>query len=116
MALLKKIDKKRCLYGELIINVSKAILQLKNFSPDIDITLHWQSPLPQNLLEDLQAAILKEQVGYSKDTTLRELGADPEHENELKQQEAEEAMTAFSRGVGMPPTTMQPGQEEENEE
>ena len=114
MALLKKIDKKRCLYGQLIINVSKAILQLHDFSPDIDITLHWQSPLPQNLLEDLQAAILKEQVGYSKDTTLRELGADPEHEAELKSQEAEAAMTAFSRGQGFPPT-MPPGQEEGGE-
>jgi len=114
MALLKKIDKKHNLYGKLIIDTSKAILQLKGFAPEIDITLHWQDPLPANILENLQAAILKEQVGYSKDTTLRELGADPEHEAELKSQEAEAAMTAFSRGQGFPPT-MPPGQEEGGE-
>jgi hypothetical protein len=115
MALLKKIDKKRCLYGALLINVSKAILQIKGFSPDIKITLHWQDPLPQNLLEDLQAAVLQEQVGFSRDTIIRRLGGDPEHEAEMKKQEATQKNVDYSRGQGLPPAPDQMMQLKEEE-
>jgi Phage portal protein, SPP1 Gp6-like len=103
MALLKLIDKKRCLYGELIINVSKAILQIKGFAPEIDVTLGWQNPLPSDTAADANTALTLQQLGVSRRTLLRELGYDPEQEAELKKQEDEAAMVAFSRGQGFPP-------------
>lgn len=103
MALLKLIDKKRCLYGELIINVSKAILQIRGFSPEIDVTLGWQNPLPSDTAADANTAVVLQQLGVSRTTLLRELGYDPEQEAELKKQEDEAAMVNFSRGVGLPP-------------
>lgn len=89
MPLLKKTEKKRCLYGDTIINVSKALLQLKGMSPDIEITLNWQSPLPTDDLQAVQAAIAKQGIGISNATLMRELGYDPE--DEQKQSQAEDA-------------------------
>jgi hypothetical protein len=54
MPLLKKTDKKRCGYGELIIDVSKALLVLNKMSGDIDITIPWESPLPSDDLAAVQ--------------------------------------------------------------
>lgn len=103
MPLVKKNDKKRCSYGELIIDVSKALLVLKRMSGDIEITLPWQSPLLADDLQSVQAALLKKQVGISNQTLQRELGYDPVEEAELSQQEDQVALTNYAQGVGMPP-------------
>jgi hypothetical protein len=106
-ALLKKTDKKRCLYGELIIEVSKAILVLAGFSADINISLAWQSPLPHDDLASLQAAVLKKSIGISDTSIQRELGYDPDEELALSQTEDAQKLANFSRGQGMPPAPAQ---------
>ncbi len=103
MPLLKKTDKKRCLYGELIIDVSKALLVLNRMSGDIEIMLAWQSPLPSDDLPSVQSAIAKKEIGISNTTLMRELGYDPDEELELNQAEDEQKLIAFSRGQGLPP-------------
>ncbi len=103
---LKKTDGKRCRYGELIIEASKALLVLNHMSEDIDIQLAWQDPLPHDDLQSLQAAILKKQIGISDTTIQREQGYDPDEEQELSQTEDAQKLEAFSKGQGMPP----PGQ------
>jgi hypothetical protein len=93
MSLLKKMNKMRCLYGELIIDVSKALLILAGFKgEDIDITLGWQNPLPVDEYQDLQAAQLKIAIGVSKTTVLKEFGYDPIEEAKLRAEEAAEAL------------------------
>lgn len=109
MPLLKKTDKKRCLYGELVIDVSKALLVLAGMSGDIEITLAWQSPLPSDDLPSVQAAVVKQQIGISNFTLQRELGYDPIEEAELSKSEDAAQLDNFSKGQGMPPA-MQPGQ------
>jgi hypothetical protein len=113
MPTIKKTDKKKCLYGELIIDVSKALLILNGMSPDIDITLAWQSPLPADDLQALQAAVLKKQLSISDSTIQRELGYDPEEEMELSQTEDAQKITAFARGQGFPPPA---GQQEPDQQ
>jgi hypothetical protein len=103
MPLLKKTDKKRCLYGELIIDVSLALLVLNRMSSDITITLSWQSPLPDDNLQDVQAAVVKKELSISTTTLQRELGYDPDEEAELNAAEDARKITMFSRGQGMPP-------------
>ncbi len=88
--LLKKTEKKRCLYGDMIIDVSKALFVLNGLDEDIDVTISWQYPLPSDDLPSIQAAVLKQQAGVSIATTLREIGEDPEEEAELRKKEAEE--------------------------
>lgn len=102
MALLKKTDKKRCTYGELIIDVSKALLVLNGISGDIDIALAWQSPLPHRDLQSAQAAVMMQQLDISNTTLQRELGYDPEEEMALRNTEEERKLIQFTRGQGMP--------------
>lgn len=115
MSLIKRTDTKRCLYGKLLIEVSKALLVLAGFSPDINITLNWINPLPSDDMGSWQSALLAKQVGVSDSTLLSERGYDPEEQIALNQQEDEQKMVNFSRGVGLSPTPRQeqpvPGQE-----
>ncbi len=89
MRLIKLTDKKRCTYGRLLIDVSKALLTLAGFSGDIGITLAWQSPVPHDDLPAVQAAIAKRELDISNTTLQRELGYDPEEEQQLSQSEDE---------------------------
>ncbi len=110
LSALKKTDGKRCRYGELIIEASKALLVLNHMSEDIDITLAWQDPLPHDDLQSLQAAILKKQIGISDTTIQREQGYDPKEEASLSAEEDQKKLDMFSKGQGMPP--MPPGQQQ----
>lgn len=103
MPILKKTDKKRCLYGELIIDVTKALLVLNHMSGDLDVTLLWQAPLPSDDLPTVQSAIAKKELGISDTTLQREMGYDPEEEATLSQTEDARKLSNFSKGVGLPP-------------
>lgn len=114
--LMKKTDKKQQTYGELIIDVSKALLVLNGMSPDIEITLAWQSALPHDDLAAVQTAISKKEISISTTTLQRELGYDPEEELALSQAEqeqkikaAQDAMAALPQGLpGAPLLPNQP--------
>src|SRR6266567_106750 len=100
----KKTDKKRCLYGELIIDVSQALLVLNGMSGDIKITLPWANPLPHDDLPSVQSAISKRELGISDTTLQRELGYDPEEEWTLSQAEDEKKLqSAIARQAMLPP-------------
>lgn len=106
MAILKKTDKKRCTYGEMIIDVSKALLVLNGLSGEIDIMLAWQNPLPHDDLPSVQAALAKKEIAISNTTLQRELGYDPEEEAALAASEDERKLIMFNRGQGMPPASL----------
>lgn len=118
MSLLKQTDKKRCLYGALIIDVSKALLVLAglaNTVDDIDIELSWQSPLPHDDLPAVQAAIAKKEVSISDTTLQRELGYDPIEEQKLRTEEMKNKlqlaqMAQDALPPGLPGTPLLPNQ------
>lgn len=89
MPLLKKTDKKRNLYGELIHDVSNALFVLNGMSGDIEVTIAWQNPLPADDLASAQSAVVKKELAISNTTLQRELGYDPEEEAMLNQSEEE---------------------------
>jgi hypothetical protein len=103
MSLIKRNDMKKCLYGGLILDVSRAILIMSGFSPDIKLSLKWQNPLPNDDLSSWQAAALAKQSGVSDQTILEERGYDSKEEMERNREEDAMKMIAFSRGQGMPP-------------
>ena len=109
MSLLKLVDKKRCLYGGTIIDVSQALLLLNGMDPQTDITLAWQNPLPHDDLPDAQKAVTLKQIGISNTTLQREMGYDPEEELALSQAEDERAMES-QQALITPAPTPQPGQ------
>ncbi len=98
----KKTDKKRCLYGELIIDVSQALLVLNGKSGDIKITLAWQDPLPKDDLQAIQGAVTKLELGMTKTTVLRGLGEDPDEEAKLRTSPTEIALNTDIQSA-MPP-------------
>jgi hypothetical protein len=103
MPLMKKTDKKRCLYGMLILTVSKAILVLSGMSGAIKLTLNWQNPLPNDDLASWQTAALQKAAGVSDRTIMETRGLDADEEMERNQAEDAQKITNFSRGVGLPP-------------
>jgi hypothetical protein len=104
MPILKKTEKKRCTYGNAIIAVSKALLVLNGFTEDINITLAWQNPLPEDDLPAVQAAVSKLEIGISKTTLMRELGYDPDEEAQLTDAEDAKALAkAQAMAVLIPP-------------
>lgn len=88
LPLNKKTDTKRCLYGKLIIDVSKAVLVMAGLSEDIDVSIAWTSPLPHDDLPAAQTAVAKLGIGVSKATLQRELGYDPDEEAALNAADA----------------------------
>lgn len=110
--ILAKTDMKRCRYGELVIDVSQALLILGNFSPDIKVALKWKSALPVDPLEMAQAIQAMVAAGLSMETALGFFGIDAAAEEEKVQAEQSRQVTAFSRGQGLPPANpmMQPQQ------
>lgn len=112
MPLVQKTEKKRCVYGKLILDVTRALLVMQNFSEDIEISLEWQAMLPNDDLASVQAALAKVQLGVSSTTLISELGYDPDSEDEKSQAVATRKVTQFSRGQGLPPAPpMMPPQE-----
>jgi hypothetical protein len=115
MPLIQKTEKKRCLYGKLIIDVSLALLVLAGFiqyTDDADVSLTWQNMLPNDDLQSAQTALAKIAVGVSKRTALTELGYDSDVEEEQAQEEYQQELVNATRGQGLPPVSyLQPGQD-----
>lgn len=120
MPALKKTEVKQCTYGELIIDVSQALLVLAGLAQkvgDKDITISWGNPLPHDDLPAAQAAVIKKNLSISDSTLQRDLGYDPEEEAALNladaQQKAQQAqIQAQAQGATVPPPTppQSPGQ------
>ncbi len=113
MRLLKQTGKKQCLYGKLIIDVSKALLVLAGFNGDIKITLEWANPLPHEDLPTAQYAAILKTLGISNATIQRMLGFDPEEEQKLSQAEDEIALAKQQKILAMQQfvqPNQQPGQ------
>jgi len=102
MPLIKKTDKKQCLYGDLLIAVTQAILTLSHIDGTFTVELSWQSALPDDDLLSVQAAIAKKEIGISDATLQREMGYDPDEQMALAQTEDAQKLAAWSRGQGLP--------------
>ena len=107
MPLTMKNEKKKCLYGKLIIDVSMALLVLGKFSPDIKVSLKWQTFLPNDDLAAVQAAQGKQALGVSNGTLISELGYNPEEEMDLNDAENEKAI---AKAQALNPVAPVPGQ------
>lgn len=112
---LMKTEEKRCTYGEMIIEVSQALLVLNHMSGDIDIQLSWQSPLPHRDLASAQYAVTLSELGVSKQTLLEELGYDWEEEIkrntvETKRKIDEQQALQASMPPELPGAPLLPGQ------
>lgn len=81
MGVLAKTERKRKSYGKGIADICRLVLLAldktgvyPNQPDEREIEIHWQSPLPENLIEKLQEATLKQQLGIPQEQILKELG------------------------------------------
>lgn len=72
--LLEKTEAKRVTYGEMIIELNRRLLAIGGFGNDIQTKLVWQELLPKDQQVIANAALVKNQLGISKETLIRELG------------------------------------------
>ena len=81
MGVLAKTERKRQSYGKGIADISRLILLTldktgvyPNKVDERDIEIHWSSPLPENVMEKLQEANMKKELGVPQERILEELG------------------------------------------
>ena len=72
--LLEKTEAKRVTYGDMIIELNRRLLAIGGFGNDIQTKLVWQELLPKDQQVIANAALVKNQLGISKETLIRELG------------------------------------------
>jgi hypothetical protein len=87
--LLEKTGTKRVLYGEMLCEVSRRMLEMGGKAKGAAVVIHFPDPLPANEKEAADTAAVKNDLGVSRHTLLQELGYDPETEEQKRQQERE---------------------------
>lgn len=114
--LMAKTEKKRRLYGAMLEEIARRILDLGGYGYDQDVTVSWPEVLPIDALQETQTLQLQLQMGVvSKKTASEKLGYDWQTEEALmsEQQDADAALgdrmlAAFERGQSVarqqPPT------------
>lgn len=101
--LLELIESKRETYGAMLTELNQCLLAMKfGGSPsDYGVRVVWPELLPRNVAEETQNAILKQQIGVSQETLLRELGYDPglesQRRNVTSADAADQLLTAMER-------------------
>jgi hypothetical protein len=81
MGMLSKTERKRFTYGEGLKQIAQMVLEIldkaniyKTGRMDKEIDIIFPSPLPENVLEKLQEAQIKKELGVPTEQVLRELG------------------------------------------
>jgi hypothetical protein len=98
--LLALTEDKRRLYGDGLIELNRRIASLGGLGEEVFTTIPWPDPLPKDDLTEAQTATAKQAAGVSKDTTLSELGYDPDDERDKRKIDAEEAGLAMMAAAG----------------
>jgi len=100
--LLEKTETKRLLYGNMLIELNRRLLDIGGFGDDNQTIIHWFDLLPRDMMQERQAALIDMQLGVSQDTILRGLGLDPELERQKREVDstdmADTMLKAFDQG------------------
>lgn len=103
--LLSKIKDRQVAWGNVWEDIMVLALTMTGQSPTGGLACNWVDPTPRNIQEQLQAALLKQQLGVSNAQLLRELGYTPDEIATFAAERAtegavlgEQLLTAFDRG------------------
>lgn len=100
--LVEKTETKRLLYGDMLIELNRRLLEIGGYGNENITKLHWQTILPEDEKQKRETALVDKQLGVSNDTLLMQLGYNPDLEREkvARQTDAlgQEILTAFDRG------------------
>ena len=97
--LLSMTEDKRRLYGEMLVELSRRILDLGGYGDNLKPEISWPDPMPRDPMTEAQAAVMLEQAGVSKATALTDLGYDSDVEQTQRQADAQEAGSALMNAM-----------------
>lgn len=105
--LIEKTDVKKRTYGALIKEVNRRILSIAGSGDDKICDLVWPSILPRDSFLEAQTSLLHQQAGVSVDTTLRNMGFNPDHERQARTSDMSEMavktkMMSVAEAAGQP--------------
>ena len=104
--LVRKTEVKRRLYGAMVEELGRRLLEMGGYGPDHKVEIMWPEIIPSDPLVQAQAADALQRAGVSQATTLQQLGYDPQAEAEAKASEQTNIgaalLTAFDKGTGAP--------------
>lgn len=106
--LLQSTAQKRLTYGRLLRDLTRRLLALGGWQGTA--VVQWPDILPTNDLEVWQTASAEQAAGVSRDTSLRSRGLDPDHEAEMRRDEAAAAANAMTAPY-TDPAAVAPAQE-----
>ncbi|HEY9077432.1 MAG TPA: hypothetical protein VIO61_12950 [Anaerolineaceae bacterium] len=82
--------------------MNRRLLATGGFGDALRTQLHWQEILPQDPMQERQAALIDMQLGVSQDTLLQRLGYDPDLERQKREVASADLgaqiLSAFDRG------------------
>lgn len=100
--LIEKTEKKQLRYGRMIKECVEALLVIGNLK-GLKVKLNWGDALPGDEKAKVEVAEGKQRLGFSRNTLIKELGGDPEHERDQRTLEADEfgggLLDAFDKGA-----------------
>jgi hypothetical protein len=106
--LTAKTEKKRGLYGDLLEELCRRILDLGGYGYENDVDVTWPETTPQDAKAEAETLAIHKTLGVSTDTILDKLGYDATAEAENKQGEmdaeaevGDRMLAAFERGQNM---------------
>jgi hypothetical protein len=99
MPLIDKTSTKRNLYGTLLEEVNRRVLVLGGIDTPRTVQTVWPNITPDDPMADAQTALLQQQVGVSRATTIAQLGFDPEMEKSLSADEAQVQMDQMNQAL-----------------
>lgn len=85
--LIEKTDVKKKTYGGLVREANRRILAIAGSGETKLCELVWPSVLPKDTVMEAQVALMQQQAGVSMDTTLRNMGFNPDHERQARAQD-----------------------------
>lgn len=104
--LVRKTEVKRRLYGGMVEELGRRLLEMGGYGPDHHVEIMWPEIIPSDPVVQAQAADALQRAGVSQATTLAQMGYDPQAEAEAKAQEQTNIgaalLTAFDSGSGAP--------------
>jgi len=100
--LVEKTETKRLLYGDMLIELNRRLLEIGGFGSDNITELHWQTMLPEDEKQKRETALVDRELGVSDATLLTQLGDNADLEKEKKARDAEalgsNLLKAFDQG------------------
>lgn len=82
-----KTKAKQSTYGEMLEHLNTCLLEMNGEPADTNVCVKWCSPVPVDDKETVDTALVKEQLGVSKETLIEELGYDAHTEQVKKEAE-----------------------------